>query len=190
MQWHWVDLSIISIISLSVITGLFRGFIKEIISLCTWVLAFWVAFTYSQEVDHLLPAFVQDDTLGAIASFLMLFFGVLLLGGVFNALLGLIFKRIGLSFTDRILGMGFGFTRGVFIVALVILAVKMTSLPYQQYSHQSELFAKFDPIVNTMYRFMPDLIKKIKTLDPDGDLQDLIHVEPKHAKITDTIYSS
>ncbi|QDP72785.1 CvpA family protein [Legionella israelensis] len=194
MEWHWLDLVIIAVIALSVITGLFRGFVKEIIALCTWILAFWVAFTYSKDIDHMLPAFFQDQTARAIVSFLVLFFAVLLLGGIFNALLSFVLRRTGLSGTDRILGMGFGFIRGVFIVALVILAIKMSSLPYQQYSQDSELFAKFEPVVNMLYRFMPDFIKKIKSLDEQGMgielIADDVNTHSRDHRITDTVYTS
>mgnify|MGYP006371064045 FL=1 len=46
LAFHWVDYVIIAIIGLSVITGLFRGFVKELIALTVWVLAIWLALNY------------------------------------------------------------------------------------------------------------------------------------------------
>ena len=42
MQLQWVDLAIIAVIGLSVLTGLFRGFVKELVALCVWILAIWL----------------------------------------------------------------------------------------------------------------------------------------------------
>ncbi len=68
-------------------------------------------------------------------------------------------KRAGLSGTDRTLGMGFGFIRGVFIVSLLMVAVRMTSLPYQKYAQESNLYSRFDPVVALIYSHLPQFIK-------------------------------
>jgi membrane protein required for colicin V production len=97
-------------------------------------------------------------------------FGTLFVGGVVNALLSFILKRSGLSGTDRTLGMGFGFIRGVFIVALLIVAIRMTSLPYQHYAQESTLCARFDPVVALIYSHLPEFIKQVKMVDNTENL--------------------
>ncbi len=47
MRWHWLDYIILVIISLSILTGLFRGFVKEVIALCSWISAIWLGYHYS-----------------------------------------------------------------------------------------------------------------------------------------------
>ncbi|HHF7343968.1 CvpA family protein [Legionella feeleii] len=169
MPWDWVDLVIIGIIALSVVTGLIRGFVKELIAMGVWILAIWLAFNYSQNLDPWLQKFIQDKTARKITAFIMILFGTLIAGGIVNALLGFILKSTGLSGTDRILGMGFGFVRGVFIVALVMVVIKMTSLPYAEYAGNSKLYAKFDPVVNWLSGLMPSLIDRVKGLEtPDA----------------------
>jgi membrane protein required for colicin V production len=164
-MWYWVDLAIVAIIGLSVFTGLIRGFVKELIALCVWILAFWVAFNYSQSLDPWLQKYIQDATVRKVTAFILILIGTLIAGGIVNATLGFILKRSGLSGTDRILGMGFGFIRGVFIVALIMVVIKMTSLPYEEYSKESKLYAKFDPLVSWLSASMPDFIQKVKTYD-------------------------
>jgi membrane protein required for colicin V production len=93
---------------------------------------------------------------------------------VINAILSFILKRAGLSGTDRTLGMGFGFVRGVFIVALIMVAVKMTSLPYQQYSNDSKLYARFDPVVSLLYSHLPEFIKQVKAVDKTENIIDTV----------------
>ncbi|MBA3536135.1 MAG: CvpA family protein [Tatlockia sp.] len=164
-MWYWVDLAIVIIIGLSVFTGLIRGFVKELIALCVWILAFWVAFNYSQSLDPWLQKYIQDVTVRKASAFILILIGTLVAGSIVNATLGFILKRSGLSGTDRILGMGFGFIRGLFIVALIMVVIKMTSLPYEEYSKESKLYARFDPIVNWLSASMPDFIQKVKTYE-------------------------
>ncbi|AHE67190.1 CvpA family protein [Legionella oakridgensis] len=175
MAWHWVDYFILIVIGLSVITGLCRGFIKELIALSVWVLAIWLAFNYSQRLDPWLQPYLQDNTARMAVAFIAVLLATLIVGGLFNALLSFILTKSGLSGTDRILGIGFGFVRGVFIVALIMLVVKLTSLPYQEYSQQSRLYAKFDPVVNWLSGFMPDFIKQVKMYDKN---ETIIDIEP------------
>lgn len=171
---QWVDLAIIVVIGLSVLTGLFRGFVKELVALCVWVLAIWLAFTYCQSLDPWLIKYIKEQSARTAVGFVIILFATLLVGGVINALLSFILKRAGLSGTDKTLGMLFGFIRGVFIVALIMVAVKMTSLPHQQYSNESLLYARFDPVVDLIYQHMPEFIKKMKAVDKSDQIIDTI----------------
>lgn len=174
MQLQWVDIAIIAIIGLSVLTGLFRGFVKELVALCVWVIAIWLGMHYSQSLDPWLQSYIQEQSARTAVAFVIILFGTLFVGGVINAILSFILKRAGLSGTDRTLGMGFGFIRGVFIVALLMVAIKMTSLPYQKYSQDSRLYARFDPVVNLLYEHLPEFIKQIKAVDKTESLSENI----------------
>ena len=171
---QWIDIAIIAVIGLSVLTGLFRGFVKELVALCVWILAFWFAFTYCQSLDPWLKSYVKEQSARTAIGFIIILFSTLLVGGVVNALLSFLLKRAGLSGTDKTLGMLFGFIRGVFIVALIMVAVKMTSLPYKQYSKESMLYARFDPAVDLIYAHLPEFIKKMKAVDKTENITESI----------------
>lgn len=174
---QWVDIAIVTVIGLSVLTGLFRGFIKELVALCAWALAIWLGYHYSQSLDPWLQSYIQDQSVRNVAGFIIILFATLFAGGVVNAILSFILKRAGLSGTDRTLGMAFGFVRGVFIVALLMVAVKMTSLPYQEYKQNSKLYAKFDPFVAWLSSKMPEFIGKVKSVDKNEQLIDTVFVQ-------------
>lgn len=181
MSWHIIDFVIIAIVGLSVITGLFRGFVKELIALCVWILAIWLAFKYSGEVNNWLKPYIQDMAARSVVAFVGILLATIVVGGLFNAVLSFILRRSGLSGTDRLLGMGFGFVRGVFIVALLMLVVKMASIPYQSYAEQSRLYNKFDPLVNWLSGFMPEFIKHAKVFDKDESGTD--KKDPKNSQL-------
>jgi len=161
MSFNWVDIIIVGIIGLSIVTGLFRGFSKELISLCVWVLAFWLGYNYAAPLAVMLPTVITDPKVRTMAAAICILIGTLILGGIFNSILGFILSRSGLSGTDRLLGMGFGFIRGVFIVAIIILGAKLMSMPTPQHTQQSVLYAKFMPLVQWIEGYMPDFVQKI-----------------------------
>lgn len=175
-MWNWVDIAIIAIIGLSVLTGLFRGFVKELVALCAWVLAIGLGIKYAQLFDPWLKSYIEEQSIRTAAGFIIILLGTLLVGGIINAILSFILKRSGLNGTDRTLGMVFGFVRGVFIVALLMVAVKMTSIPYQEYEKKSVLYTRFDPVVNVIYGHLPEFVKQVRTVDKSENLIDTIPV--------------
>jgi len=60
---NWADWTLIIIIMLSSLMSLKRGFIKEALSLATWVVAFIVARTFHTHFQTLLLDAVDEPTL-------------------------------------------------------------------------------------------------------------------------------
>ena len=181
MHWHWIDYAIIAVVGLSVLTGLFRGFVKELIALCVWVLAIWLAVKYSSSFDTWLLPYIQDKTARSVVAFIGILLITIIIGGLFNAFLSFIMRRSGLSGTDRILGMCFGFVRGVFIVSLMMVVVKMSSTLPQEFTNQSQLYAKFDPLVNWLDGYMPGLIQQVGVFDK-GHHTNTMHLDTQDIK--------
>ncbi len=168
MQLSWVDMTIIGMIGLSVLTGLFRGFVKELIALFVWILALWLAFTYSPGFEPWLQKYIHSQTARTGISFILILMGTLIIGGIINAFLSFILKRSGLSGTDRILGMVFGFIRGVLIVALMMVLLKMAEVPLTPYSTKSYLYAKFEPVTLWLGNLLPNF-ERLKHLGMFSD---------------------
>jgi membrane protein required for colicin V production len=178
MTLSWVDITIAGVVMLSMITGLFRGFVKEVIALCVWVFAFWFAFHYGSMLDPWVAPHVKDNTVRIIIEFIIILLLSLIFGGIINALIGLIMRRSGLSGTDRLLGMGFGFARGVFIVAVIILGIHMTGMDVKEFSKESQLYSKLDPLVDWLKGYVPDFIQKVKLFDKNEHLTTKKDLEP------------
>jgi membrane protein required for colicin V production len=162
---HWLDYAIIFVIGLSVLTGLFRGFVKELIALGIWIFAIWFAYTYCQTVSAWIEVYISDPSLRVVIAFAGIVIATVIAGSLVNVLLGLMVQRSGLTGTDRMLGMAFGFVRGIFIVALLIVVFKLTSIPDTQYRSQSRLYGQFDSLVSWLYGYIPEFIKHAKMLD-------------------------
>jgi len=181
-MFHTIDYIILAVIGLSVLTGLFRGFVKECIALIVWVVAIWCAYTYTSTAASWLTSYINDASVRTAVGFALVLVVVLLIGAIINGLLSFVLHRTGLSGTDRLLGMLFGFVRGVFIVALVIVVLNMTSLPKKEdYAHQSVLYSEFDPLVNWLSSMMPKFIKQAKLFDIDKGEADVVRIAAQQA---------
>ncbi len=152
---HWVDIVVLAIIGISVVIGLFRGLIKESISLATWILALWVGLSFGPQLAGLLPFSVGSQTVQSLIGIVILFVIVILAGGIVNYLVGQLVDRSGLSGTDRMLGIVFGVLRGGLIVAGLVLLAMLTNLPNEPWWQQSATLPFFQDIAVWIRDMLP-----------------------------------
>jgi membrane protein required for colicin V production len=111
-----VDIAILIITVLSSLFGLWRGFIKEVLSLLTWIAALLVARVYSEYLSGWLSGMIDNDGIRYVTAFTLLFVAVMVVGTLINFLLSKLLVVNGLKFADRLLGGVFGIARGLIIV--------------------------------------------------------------------------
>ncbi|NCT56600.1 MAG: CvpA family protein [Legionella sp.] len=179
MTLHWIDYAIIALIGLSVFTGLMRGFVKELIALGIWIVAIYLGFTYSPVLSVALKPYIPDASLRGILSFVAILLGTLICGGLLNMLLSMILNRSGLKGTDRLLGMGFGFARGTFIVALLLGVMNLTSLANTTDFNHSKIYPRFKPLSVWMFSFMPNILAQVHALERKDQADDKTHSKSK-----------
>ena len=121
-----LDWMIIAVVVLSTLLSLKRGFVKEVMSLVTWVVAFIIAVKFTSQLQTLLIAQVQNYQIRYVVAFIALFIATLVLGALVNFVLGSLVQATGLSSTDRIIGMLFGFVRGGLIVVAFISLLSLS----------------------------------------------------------------
>lgn len=152
---NWVDFLIVGIFTVSIIVSLFRGFVREAISLASWILAFWVGLAFAERFAVLLPAGIHAPALRVAVAFGILFIVTLVLGALFNNLLAQLVKRTGLSGTDRALGGVFGVFRGAVAVVILVLFAGMTSVPQEAWWHHSYLIPYFQSLALWVRDLLP-----------------------------------
>ncbi|MDD4905808.1 MAG: CvpA family protein [Methylobacter tundripaludum] len=139
----WIDFTLIGLIFIFFVSGLLRGFTKEVFSLVFWVLAIWVSLMFSREFSGFLESTISHPSARMVASFVALFAITLSLGGLIGFLLSVLAKKTGLTFMDRFGGMVFGAVRGMIVVTVVVILAGLTPLPKDSWWTESTLLPPF-----------------------------------------------
>ena len=152
---NWADYFIVIVIALSMLMGLWRGLLREVISLTTWIAAFAIAFLFAEDgAAHLTP-YLDIPSLRIAAAFGGLFLATLLIGGLINILASYLVDYTGLTGTDRVLGMAFGLARGAAVITLLVLAAGLTPLPRDPWWQQALLLHHFQEGAVWLQRLLP-----------------------------------
>ncbi|MDY4279687.1 MAG: CvpA family protein [[Pasteurella] mairii] len=148
----YIDLIIIGIIAFSVIVSLLRGFVREVMSLASWVVAFLVANNFYPYLANYLTQ-IQSPYLRDGAAIAILFVATLIIGAIVNYVISQLVDKTGLSGTDRVLGACFGLLRGVLIVAALLFFVDtFTNFSQSDWWKNSKLIPHFGFIVEWFFQ--------------------------------------
>ena len=122
------DWVLLGALLLSVLLGLWRGLVYEVLSVAGWVAAFVLAQALADEVGAWLPMDGLSPPLRVAAGFVLVFIAVAFAAGLAAWLVQKLVASVGLRPVDRVLGGVFGLLRGVVILLAVALVVSMTQL--------------------------------------------------------------
>ncbi|MDC1286521.1 CvpA family protein [Gammaproteobacteria bacterium] len=151
----WFDLVIIGVIALSALISLIRGFVKESISLVTWVVAGLLALRYYAPMADLLEPFLNSLTLRQWVGGGILFVATLIVGAIVNFIVSQLVSKTGLSGTDKALGVVFGAARGVLIVTMVVLLASLTPMPEAPWWQESVTVEFFQQLAEWIKGVIP-----------------------------------
>lgn len=156
MAFNQVDIVILIITVLSSAFGLWRGLIKEVLSLLTWIAALLVSRVYSEPLAGLMTGMIENDGIRYVSAFAMLFITVMMLGTFLNFLMSKLLNVTGLKLADRLLGAAFGVARGVIIV-LVILFITSMFVSETELWQQSQLIPHGMMLIEKSQVFIGDM---------------------------------
>jgi membrane protein required for colicin V production len=150
------DIALLGVLLLSGLLGLWRGFVAEVMSLTSWVLAFWASFAFGEATAGWLGRWIDAEPARAAAGYVGTFIMVLVCGGVLTWALTRLVQGTGLSGTDRVLGFGFGVLRGAAVCVIGVLLMGFTALPQRSDWTQSTLIALLQPGAEWLRAWLPD----------------------------------
>jgi membrane protein required for colicin V production len=153
---NWLDFVFIGILSLSIIISLFRGLIREVLSLLIWAGSFWVAYHFVDVGANSLTQYVDLPSARHLIAFVGLFLAALIIGGMVNFIVGKLIKKTGLSGTDRFFGMFFGALRGLIAVVAITFFVNATPLSEDPWWQESQLAPHFVKVSEWVRTHMPE----------------------------------
>lgn len=120
---NWLDIVLALIVIASVAASFRKGFTREVIGLVSVVLALVLGLWFYGTPGSFLAPYLSSQRMANFGGFLIVFFGVIVLGGIVSLVVGKFLKVTGLSFFDHLLGAGFGVVRGLFIAVALVAAI-------------------------------------------------------------------
>ncbi len=150
------DYGVLLILGASVVIGLFRGLVKEVLSLIAYVAAFTCAIRYGPVVYEWLVPYLENSFLRLAIAYAGVFILVLLLVGMVNMALGMLMTATGLTPVDRGMGALFGLARGVVIVLVLVVAAGFTPLPKEPWWTQAAFSSYAEEGVRMVKPLLPE----------------------------------
>ena len=162
------DLIIAALVITSAIYGLYRGLIRELISLIAWVLAFFLAILFSPNFANILDPTWAGETLRLIFSFSAIFVGVLIVSSFIQFVVRKFLSLVGLGSLDRFLGMVFGIARGV-VISTILLVLFIELFPTNSWAENSKVstyLLAYESLVVDLLGVAKSSVDNIPDLDP------------------------
>ena len=163
----FADWLIMAVLGISTLVSIWRGFVKEALSLVTWVAAILVVRFFASPFSSLLESRIETDYLRLGVACLVLFFGTMLVGGLLSYAVGEVIKVSGLAGADRFLGMFFGLVRGLLLVLAVVAGLMYSGLVDDAAWWRDSLLVQ--QFVQLIEQLLPDLWEQAKALLQNTD---------------------
>ena len=129
----------LGIVAVSVAISIWRGLVREVVSLLSWLVALWTAARFAVMFAEWLPSAITNPSARYVVAFVVLFLGTVIVLELMGVLLAKLLHAAGLGFVDRLLGAVFGLARGALLVWILALLGGLTALPQQDWWRESVL---------------------------------------------------
>ena len=143
-----IDILIVVAIAVSVIVGIFRGFVKEAISIAALLVAIWAALFFGPGIGGVSESWITSPDIQAWFGRILVFAVVLSLGGLLGWGISKLVRLSVLSGMDRLAGAIFGAARGVLLAALFVLGGQFAGFDNDQWWSESILIPHLEVVAD------------------------------------------
>jgi membrane protein required for colicin V production len=125
---NWIDWILILVIASSVLAGVSAGFARVGVGFAAMIVGMFCGFWFYGIVAAYVIDYVSLRAIANLIGFFVILAVVLIIGAVVGQILAKLFKWVGLSWLDRLLGGVFGIARG-FLIAAAMTTVLLAFAP-------------------------------------------------------------
>ena len=126
-----LDWVVLAVLAASVLLGLWRGLVYEVLSVLNWIAAFVLAQWFAPRAAEWMPLGHAGESIRYAGGFVVVFVAALFAGGLLAWLTSKLVAAVGLAPVDRALGGIFGLVRGTVAVLAAAVVVHLTGLKDQ-----------------------------------------------------------
>ena len=180
-----LDYIVIAVLSLSGIIALIRGLTREVLSIIGWIAAFYSALFALPLLRDMVRGFISPDWIAdgiiLVVVFVIILIGFSLVSKVFTDKL----KKSPIGMLDRLLGLVFGFSRGVVIVSFAYLILLLLLPPDDHPEWVRE--AQSTPVLKSSTAILVRVIPFDNLSDRVPDIDDLMKTDVLKNAIDDNL---
>ena len=154
------DLIAVLVVAISVGFSIWRGLVREVLALLSWIMAFWLAKLFAAVVAGWLPSSWSHQGLRIAIGFIAVMLVSVLVFSLVSMFIVHLVKVAGLTASDRMLGALFGLLRGVLIVVIMVLLGGMTSEPREPYWRHALFSGPLEKMASWVKPWLPEDIAR------------------------------
>ncbi|MEC8414355.1 MAG: CvpA family protein [Pseudomonadota bacterium] len=180
-----LDYIVIAVLSLSGIIALIRGLTREVLSIIGWIAAFYSALFALPLLRDIVRGFISPDWIAdgiiLVVVFVIILIGFSLVSKAFTDKL----KKSPIGMLDRLLGLVFGFSRGVVIISFAYLILLLLLPPDDHPEWVRE--AKSTPVLKSSTAILVRVIPFDNLSDRVPDIDNLMKTDVLKNAIDDNL---
>lgn len=152
------DFAVIAILLVSLLLGVWRGLVYELLSLLGWPVALVLSKLFAGDVAPMLP--IEQEVMRVAAAYGVVFIAVLVIFGMLAWLFSRLVKAIGLGWADKALGGLFGVLRGALIVLVLVWLAGLTQIPEQPFWRNAQSSKVAEDVALMAKVWLPDNVAR------------------------------
>lgn len=163
------DFAVMAILLVSLLFGLWRGLVYEVLSLAGWPVAFVLSKLFAGSVASMMPGPALSNIEGAqettrvVLAYAAVFIAALIVWSVLARLLSMLVKAVGLGWLgwlDRVLGGFFGVLRGGLVMLALVWLAGLTAVPEQPFWRTAQTSKTAEDVALLTKVWLPDSIAR------------------------------
>lgn len=168
-----LDWIIGAVFIVSILVGIMRGFIKESLSIVSWIAAIWLAVTFCVAGGDFLGQYIDipNQKFRTWAGFALIFISTLFIFAIVSYAIVKFFAHGAIKSTDRVLGIGFGALRAAAIVVAFIIITRGLGMNNNEWWKNSQYLPLFEPVSAYVEELLPE---DWRTTEGDGQEEQTI----------------
>ena len=156
-----IDILIATAAAISIAVGVFRGFIKEAISITALLFAIWAALYFGPSVGDVSQSWLSSEELQMWFGRVLVFSVILVIGGLLGWGISKLVRLSVLSGMDRFLGALFGVLRGILLVAVFIIGGQFAGFDNDEWWLKSRLIPHLEVVADWIKVMAPQGLELI-----------------------------
>jgi membrane protein required for colicin V production len=143
-----------AILLISLVLGCLRGFVREAISLLSWLIGLWLAWHFAHLLYPWLGGVLAQPGIREWTGRAIILFLTLLTGAAVGAITSHFMQRAtGLAVMDRMLGGLFGLMRALVVIGFMVIGGRAADLDLEPWWQKTKSMPAAEAVANWLERY-------------------------------------